>query len=110
MRSSRPIHRHPNRFYHTHTPSPFLSQTITHDQMAAGFTRVLASADDLLLDIPDAAHLLALFLGRAIVDELLPPAFLAAALPSLRADGLGVAVIRTTGEFGDAEVEHPWCP
>ncbi|MEW5305770.1 MAG: hypothetical protein WDW36_008288 [Sanguina aurantia] len=70
--------------------------TITHDQMAAGFTRVLASADDLLLDIPDAAHLLALFLGRAIVDELLPPAFLAAALPSLRADGLGVAVIRTT--------------
>lgn len=66
--------------------------------MASGFTRLLASVDDLILDIPDAVHLLALFLGRAIVDEMLAPAFLAAALPSLRADGLGIAVIRTTGE------------
>lgn len=32
--------------------------------------------DDLFLDVPDAVHLMSLFLGRAIVDELLPPAFL----------------------------------
>ena len=31
--------------------------------MALGFTRLLAGADDLALDIPDAAHLLSLFLG-----------------------------------------------
>jgi programmed cell death protein 4 len=29
-----------------------------------GFTRLLAGADDLSLDIPDAAHLLELFLGE----------------------------------------------
>lgn len=37
---------------------------ITDDQMASGFSRLLAAADDLVLDIPDAVHLLSLFLGR----------------------------------------------
>lgn len=32
--------------------------------VASGFTRLLAAADDLVLDIPDAVHLLSLFLGR----------------------------------------------
>lgn len=31
---------------------------------------MLAAADDLVLDIPDAVRLLSLFLGRAIVDEV----------------------------------------
>ncbi len=57
-------------------PSYTPRQVITHDQLASGFTRLLSSADDLLLDVPDALHLLSLFLGRAVVDELLPPAFL----------------------------------
>ena len=65
--------------------------------MSSGFKRLLSVADDLVLDIPDAMHLLSLFLGRAIVDEVLPPAFLAAALPSLPDGGLGVAVVQATG-------------
>ena len=36
------------------------------DQVALGFTRLLAGLDDLALDIPDAAHLLELFLGEHI--------------------------------------------
>ena len=39
-------------------------------KVAGGFTRLLAAADDLVLDAPDAVHLLALFLGRAVVDEV----------------------------------------
>ncbi len=62
-----------------------------------GFTRLLASVEDLALDFPDAAHTLSLFLGRAVVDEALPPSFLAAVLPSLRNDSLGVAVVHATG-------------
>ncbi len=50
---------------------------ITHEALAAGFTRLLAAVDDLVLDVPDAVHLMSLFLGRAVVDEQLPPAFLA---------------------------------
>lgn len=72
-------------------------QVITHDQLASGFTRLLSSADDLLLDVPDALRLLSLFLGRAVVDELLPPAFLTQVLPALDAEGVGVSVVRSAG-------------
>ncbi|GLC39813.1 hypothetical protein PLESTM_000944900 [Pleodorina starrii] len=72
-------------------------QVISPDALAGGFTRLLAAADDLVLDVPDAVHLLSLFLGRAIVDELLPPAFLTQVLPSLDAEGLGVGVVRSAG-------------
>lgn len=47
-----------------------------------------------MLDAPDAVRLLSLFLGRAVVDEVLPPAFLTSVLPSLPDGGLGVAVVR----------------
>ena len=69
-----------------------------------GFTRLLASVEDLALDFPDAAHTLSLFLGRAVVDEALPPSFLAAVLTSLRYDSLGVAVVHATG------ARQPWLP
>lgn len=49
---------------------------ISHEALSSGFTRLLSSVDDLVLDVPEAVHLLALFTGRAVVDELLPPAFL----------------------------------
>lgn len=52
---------------------------------------------DLQLDNPDAAHLLSLFLGRAIVDEALPPSFLAAVLPTLEDHSEGVNVVQSTG-------------
>jgi hypothetical protein len=55
------------------------------------------SAQDLALDIPDAQRLLSSFLGRAVVDELLPPSFLTSVLPSLKDDSMGVAVVQMTG-------------
>ena len=53
---------------------------------------------DAELDIPDAAHLTSLFLGRAIVDEVLPPAFLTAVLRALSDDSLGVHIVQTVRE------------
>lgn len=53
---------------------------------------------DLQLDNPDAVHLLSLFLGRAIVDEILPPSFLTAVLSTLEDHSEGVSVIQSTGE------------
>ena len=41
-----------------------------------GFVAVLEDFNELVLDVPDAADVMALFIGRAIVDEILPPAFL----------------------------------
>lgn len=60
---------------------------------------MLVGLDDYLLDVPDAPHLMTLFTARAIVDELLPPAFLTRALDAMLPDCLGIAVIRSTGKL-----------
>ena len=67
--------------------------------MEAGFTRMLVGIDDYVLDVPDAAHLMTQFTARAVVDELLPPAFLARALDKMLPDSIGVAVVRSTGRL-----------
>ena len=48
--------------------------TISPDEMSKGFIQLLKCADDLALDVPDAATLLGDFLARAVVDDVLPPA------------------------------------
>ena len=79
---------------------PALSpDVISQDQVALGFTRLLAAADDLELDIPDASHLLSLFLGRAIVDEVLPPKFLVEVVSQLPSDSLGIGIIQAVGSM-----------
>jgi hypothetical protein len=70
---------------------------IPQDQADAGFIRLLVAADDLTLDIPDAAHMLSLFLSRAIADEVLPPRFLTEALAHIPAGSLGVEVVQAAG-------------
>lgn len=55
------------RFDRTQSPPlPFVlnSQVIFPDQMRKGFTSLVESLDDLLLDVPDAVELLALFICR----------------------------------------------
>lgn len=73
--------------------------TIPYDQLTTGLLRLLTECDDLVLDVPSAAHLASLFLARLLVDEVLPPVFLTTVLESLRADTLGVAVIRQTANL-----------
>lgn len=72
---------------------------ISHEQVAFGLSRTLASLDDYVLDVPDAAHLMTLFLARAIVDELVAPAFLTRVLDALHADSLAIVVVRNTGRL-----------
>jgi programmed cell death protein 4 len=45
---------------------------LTSEQISEGFGSLLASLEDLLLDIPEAPVLLAHFLADAILDQLLP--------------------------------------
>ena len=48
----------------------------------------------------------ALFVGRAVVDEVLPPAFLVSVLKALPDGCLGVAVVQAAGTHTPAPV-HP---
>ncbi|XP_027089977.1 MA3 DOMAIN-CONTAINING TRANSLATION REGULATORY FACTOR 2-like [Coffea arabica] len=74
--------------------SSLYADIIDPQQMYKGFIRLLMAADDLIVDIPDAIDVLALFLARAVVDEILPPAFLTKAFASLPNDSKGCLVIK----------------
>ena len=52
---------------------------------------------DAVLDCPDAAHQLTLFLARAVADGVLPASFLQSVLPSLSDASLGVSVVQSAG-------------
>eukprot|EP01066_Platyproteum_vivax_P007932 Platyproteum_vivax@DN3226_c0_g1_i1.p1 len=56
--------------------SSLYPDTIGPDDMQLGFSRLLASIDDMVLDCPFIETLLAQCLARAVVEELLPPVFL----------------------------------
>ncbi|GMH35363.1 hypothetical protein BSKO_03231 [Bryopsis sp. KO-2023] len=79
--------------------STLYPQVLTGDQLGQGFARILASVEDLVLDNPDAAHLISQFLGRIIVDEVLPPSFLTSVLGALKDDSLGIQVVQATGSM-----------
>jgi len=49
---------------------------LTDEEMEMGFEVLLDSIDDLAIDIPDAKAMVGCFLARAVVDEVLAPAFL----------------------------------
>ena len=50
--------------------------------------------------------MMALFLGRAVVDEALPPSFLTSVLPALEGGSLGVAVVQSAGGAANCFVLH----
>ncbi|KAL7542139.1 hypothetical protein ACHAXR_011559, partial [Thalassiosira sp. AJA248-18] len=49
---------------------------LTDEEMEMGFEVLLDSIDDLVIDIPDAKAMVGSFVARAVVDEVLAPAFL----------------------------------
>jgi len=51
------------------------NHTLTTEHLEQGFQRQLDKLDDFSLDNPDAVETLAKFMARAVVDEILPPAF-----------------------------------
>ncbi|XP_019174252.1 PREDICTED: programmed cell death protein 4 [Ipomoea nil] len=66
---------------------------IAPDQVYEGFTKLLESADDLVVDIPDTVDVLALFIARAVVDDMLPPVFLVKVTAALPENSKGLEVI-----------------
>ncbi|KAE9602670.1 hypothetical protein Lal_00049817 [Lupinus albus] len=75
--------------------SALYADVISPAQIRDGFFMLIESADDLAVDILDAVDIIALFLARAVVDDILPPAFLARARKALPESSKGVQVIQT---------------
>lgn len=74
--------------------STLYANVIHPPQVYKGFSKLVESADDLIVDIPDAVDVLALFIARAVVDDILPPAFLTKKMASLPTDSKGVEVLK----------------
>ncbi|CAN8304397.1 unnamed protein product [Cochlearia groenlandica] len=74
--------------------SALYADVIDPQEVCRGFNKLVASADDLSVDIPDAVDILAVFVARAIVDDILPPAFLKKQMNLLPDDSKGVEVLR----------------
>lgn len=67
---------------------------LSSTQIKLGFVMLLQAVDDLAVDIPDAVDVLALFIARAVVDDILPPAFLNKAKGSLTEASKGMQVLQ----------------
>jgi len=81
------------------------------NQLGKGFERLMEFIDDLEIDAPGATDMAAAFLARAVVDEILPPAFLADPVVV----GIGGDVVQLTRlilsqEHQYSRVERIWGP
>ncbi|KAF0912563.1 hypothetical protein E2562_015257 [Oryza meyeriana var. granulata] len=85
--------------------SSLYGDVIDRPQVYKGFGKLTESCDDLSVDTPDAVDILAVFVARAIVDDILPPAFLAKQLPCLP-DGCKGAEVLHRAEKSYLSVPH----
>lgn len=80
-------------------------------EMEMGFTVLLDSIDDLAIDIPDAKDMVGSFLARAVVDEVLAPAFLSTRNNAHPGDCVvEKAVSLLSREHCTARLEKVWGP
>lgn len=82
---------------------------LSDGEMEMGFDQLLDSLEDLEIDIPDAKGMVGTFLARAMVDEVLPPAFLSS--KSFEENSvLDVAMKLLSREHCAARLEKVWGP
>lgn len=75
---------------------------LSEDDFLWGFSHLLGSIDDLVLDCPSAMEFVAKFLIRAVTDEVIPPSFLENAIRL----GLGESVAKAAqAAIANTEVE-----
>ncbi|CAI9773812.1 unnamed protein product [Fraxinus pennsylvanica] len=75
--------------------SALYAKVISSTQISQGFFMLLESTDDLAVDILDAVDILALFIARAVVDDILPPSFITKARKMIPEASKGFEVLQT---------------
>ncbi|KAK4751938.1 hypothetical protein SAY87_020736 [Trapa incisa] len=74
--------------------STLYSDIIKPQQLYKGLHKLLESADDLIVDTPDTVDVLSLFIARAVVDDILPPAFVTKEMAYLPKDSKGFEILK----------------
>ncbi|XP_073035420.1 MA3 DOMAIN-CONTAINING TRANSLATION REGULATORY FACTOR 1-like isoform X1 [Primulina eburnea] len=75
--------------------SALYADVINAAQIRQGFFMLLESADDLAIDVLDTVEILALFIARALVDDILPLVFITKSRKMLSETSMGVEVLQT---------------
>ncbi|XP_022885348.1 uncharacterized protein LOC111401719 [Olea europaea var. sylvestris] len=76
--------------------STLYANVINSTQIRQGFFMLLESADDLSVDILDTVDILALFIARAVVDDILPPSFIPKSRKMFPETSKGFEVLQTS--------------
>ena len=81
------------------------------DEIGKGFERLFEVIDDLKVDVPNAERVLAQFVARAVVDEVLPPVFLTdPTVVSLGGSVVQQSINMLSVKHGQARVSNVWGP
>eukprot|EP01031_Cornospumella_fuschlensis_P027124 gene27124-32768_t len=91
--------------------SELYPNVLSMNMIGKGFERLFEIADEIEIDVPQAAEQLAAFVARAVVDEVLPPSFLTdAVVCNLGGDIIDRAKLLLSREHGGAKLERIWGP
>lgn len=84
---------------------------LSSNMIGKGFERLFELIDEIEKDAPAARHMLATFLTRAVVDEVLPPSFLLdGVVCNLGGDVVDQAKVMLSVHHGGAKLEKSWGP
>lgn len=84
---------------------------LTRNQLFLGLRRALLLSDDLEIDIPNAKTMLAIFVARAVVDEIIPPSFLEDSFITRYASNIAEEAIQKLSiKHGTARMVKSWGP
>lgn len=104
------------RAYERELTSKLLSEaggvSLTRDELADGFQYALDDLPETVIDVPQAVDMLAKFMARAILDEVLPPIFLEQAEDNskLAKECLSLASGALKGANFGPVLAHVWGP
>eukprot|EP00599_Poterioochromonas_sp_BG-1_P015461 CAMPEP_0173163868 /NCGR_PEP_ID=MMETSP1105-20130129/20184_1 /TAXON_ID=2985 /ORGANISM="Ochromonas sp., Strain BG-1" /LENGTH=365 /DNA_ID=CAMNT_0014084021 /DNA_START=121 /DNA_END=1219 /DNA_ORIENTATION=- len=91
--------------------STLYPDVLSSNMIGKGFERLFEIIDEIELDAPLAKNILAAFLARAVVDEVLPPAFLSDSVVSnLGGEIVDQARLLLSRDHGGAKLEKIWGP
>lgn len=84
---------------------------LSSNTIGKGFERLFEIADEIEKDVPTAKSAITIFLARAVVDEVLPPSFLAdSVVCNLGGEMVEHAKIMLSQDHAGAKLERSWGP
>ncbi len=84
---------------------------LSMNMIGKGFERLFEIVDEIEIDAPQAGNMIASFIARAVIDEVLPPSFLSdSVVRNLGGDIIGHAILLLSRDHAGAKLERIWGP